>query len=71
MVWFTWPAWPLALWALWRHAPGVPAAGTAPAGNPFATFVVPLATSRFRWLLAVFALLLRRAHGPDATRAPL
>jgi len=46
----------LALWALWRHAPGVPAAGTAPAGNPFATFVVPLATSRFRWLLAVFAL---------------
>ncbi len=27
----------LALWALWRHAPGVPAAGTAPAGNPFAT----------------------------------
>ncbi len=27
-----------------------------PIGNPFTAFVVPLRTSRFRWLLAVFAL---------------
>jgi GPH family glycoside/pentoside/hexuronide:cation symporter len=30
--------------------------GGVPAGNPFRQFAVPLATARFRWLLAVFAL---------------
>ena len=37
--------------------PAAAAAGQAPAaGNPFASFVVPLASARFRWLLLVFAL---------------
>jgi glycoside/pentoside/hexuronide:cation symporter, GPH family len=52
----------LAVALLARHAPrpvrAPVVAGAAPAvaGNPFASFVVPLASSRFRWLLLVFAL---------------
>jgi Na+/melibiose symporter-like transporter len=37
-----------------RSAFPVPAAPVA--GNPFAAFIVPLASARFRWLLLVFAL---------------
>lgn len=47
----------LALGALWRGAPRAPrSTRTAPTGNPFAAFVLPLQSSRLRWLLAVFAL---------------
>jgi Na+/melibiose symporter-like transporter len=47
-----------ALALLVRKAPRPARPSTPPAdrGNPFAAFVVPLRTSRFRWLLAVFAL---------------
>jgi Na+/melibiose symporter-like transporter len=41
---------------LLRHAPAAPAARAHAGGNPFAAFVLPLASSRLRWLLAVFAL---------------
>ncbi len=47
----------LALIALVRGAPAAPVAVSASApGNPFAAFVLPLQSSRLRWLLAVFAL---------------
>jgi glycoside/pentoside/hexuronide:cation symporter, GPH family len=47
----------LALVALWRGAPRAPRSQKAAAiGNPFASFVLPLQSSRLRWLLAVFAL---------------
>jgi glycoside/pentoside/hexuronide:cation symporter, GPH family len=47
----------LALAALVRGAPTPPRpTQPLPAGNPFATFLLPLKTSRLRWLLAVFAL---------------
>jgi GPH family glycoside/pentoside/hexuronide:cation symporter len=43
-----------------RAAAAAPGPGArepaAPGGNPFAAFVVPLASGRFRWLLLVFAL---------------
>lgn len=41
---------------LLRSAPAAPAARPHARGNPFAAFVLPLASSRLRWLLAVFAL---------------
>lgn len=47
----------LGLVLLARHAPRPATAPVVAArGNPFTTFVVPLGTSRLRWLLAVFAL---------------
>ena len=47
----------LALVALWRGAPRAPRSMKAQVpGNPFASFVLPLQSSRLRWLLAVFAL---------------
>jgi len=48
----------LALVALVRGAPSPPKAlpRTGPPANPFTSFVLPLASSRLRWLLAVFAL---------------
>ena len=47
----------LALVALWRGAPRAPRSQKAStSGNPFASFVLPLQSSRLRWLLAVFAL---------------
>ncbi len=47
----------LALVALWRGAPRAPRSQKASAtGNPFSSFVLPLQSSRLRWLLAVFAL---------------
>ena len=48
----------LALALLVRGAPTPPrrAASAALAGNPFTRFLLPLASSRVRWLLAVFAL---------------
>jgi Na+/melibiose symporter-like transporter len=46
-----------ALVLLVRRAPRPAGPASAPpGGNPFATFLAPLATSRLRWLLAVFAL---------------
>jgi Na+/melibiose symporter-like transporter len=46
-----------ALILLARYAPRpAPATRTPAAGNPFVTFLVPLASPRLRWLLAVFAL---------------
>ena len=49
----------LSLLLLARFAPRPARRGAPPAGgrgNPFSAFVVPLASSRFRWLLLVFAL---------------
>jgi len=47
----------IGLVLLVRHAPRpAPINRSTPAGNPFVTFLVPLATPRLRWLLAVFAL---------------
>lgn len=49
----------LTLLLLARFAPRPARRGAPPAGvrgNPFSAFVVPLASSRFRWLLLVFAL---------------
>jgi glycoside/pentoside/hexuronide:cation symporter, GPH family len=47
----------LALVTLWRGAPRAPRSQKAAAtGNPFSNFVLPLQSSRLRWLLAVFAL---------------
>lgn len=49
----------VTVYLLARHAPR-PAPAGMPAGggqsNPFSAFVVPLASTRFRWLLLVFAL---------------
>jgi glycoside/pentoside/hexuronide:cation symporter, GPH family len=39
-----------------RRVPAADADAPAPRANPFAAFVVPLASGRFRWLLLVFAL---------------
>jgi Na+/melibiose symporter-like transporter len=47
----------LALLLLVRAAPAAPRpAQPPPTGNPFASFTLPLRSSRLRWLLAVFAL---------------
>ena len=49
----------LSLLLLARFAPRPARRGAPPdglRGNPFSAFVVPLASSRFRWLLLVFAL---------------
>jgi Na+/melibiose symporter-like transporter len=47
----------VALVALVRGAPAPPRPTQAlPTGNPFSSFLLPLGTSRLRWLLAVFAL---------------
>jgi GPH family glycoside/pentoside/hexuronide:cation symporter len=43
-----------ALWLLSRHAPRPPARPLNGADSTFRTIALPLATSRFRWLLAIF-----------------
>lgn len=47
----------VALWALMTRAPrpAMSAAESAHEGNPYLRFLIPLATSRLRWLLLVFA----------------
>ncbi|GAB4477901.1 MAG: MFS transporter [Burkholderiaceae bacterium] len=57
LTWIFLAALALALLALTRGAPTPPRASSpAPVGNPFASFLLPLTTSRLRWLLAVFAM---------------
>lgn len=43
-----------ALWVLARHAPRPPTRGLTATGATFGAVTLPLATSRFRWLLGVF-----------------
>lgn len=57
LTWIFLAALAVALVALVRGAPTPPRpVQAASAGNPFSTFLLPLGTSRLRWLLAVFAL---------------
>ncbi len=57
LIWIFLAALLVALVILVRGAPAPPpAARRLAAANPFSSFVAPLATSRLRWLLAVFAL---------------
>lgn len=57
LVWIFLACLALALAVLARGAPRLSRPPHAPvAGSPFASFLLPLATSRLRWLLAVFAL---------------
>lgn len=57
LTWVFLVALALALLLLMRGAPAAPAPRHAPpTGNPFASFTLPLKSSRLRWLLAVFAL---------------
>jgi glycoside/pentoside/hexuronide:cation symporter, GPH family len=57
LTWIFFACLALALVALVRGAPTPPRPAQAVlAGNPFSTFLLPLGTSRLRWLLAVFAL---------------
>jgi Na+/melibiose symporter-like transporter len=57
LTWIFLAALALALLALVRGAPTPPrATAPAPAGNPIASFLLPLTTSRLRWLLTVFAM---------------
>jgi Na+/melibiose symporter-like transporter len=57
LTWIFLAALAMALVALVRGAPTPPrSVRLLPTANPFASFVLPMKTSRLRWLLAVFAL---------------